>query len=322
MIVFGPVPSRRLGRSLGVNHIPFKHCTYSCTYCQLGATPRTEIERRPFLATERILTAVRRKLEELRRDGGEVDIVTLVPDGEPTLDRRLGRHVRALRTLGLPVAVITNGSLLHLPEVREELASADVVSLKVDTTRNKTWRRLNRPHPSLRMDTFISGIRDFAGGYSGELLTETMLVSGINDSERAVAEVTAFLASIRPSRVCLAVPVRPPADAGVRPPASEALLRACRMMRQALPSVELLVSGEEGAFGTTGDAAEDLLAILAVHPMREESARRYLADAGVSWELVERLLREGRIARLEFLGRTFLARRSAGTPGAADPRRS
>jgi len=306
MITFGPVPSRRLGRSLGVNNIPPKHCTYSCVYCQVGPTSPRELARRSFADPDVLVDAVARKVEACRELGQAIDYITFVPDGEPTLDLHLGEEIRALRPLGPKIAVISNGSLLDLPDVRRDLAAADLVSVKVDAVDETIWRRVNRPHPKLGLDRVLRGIKAFAEGFPGELLTETMLVAGINDSAESVEAVAAFIAPLSPARAYLAVPTRPPAEPDVEPPEPEALVQAHEIFAQKVPSVELLASPEEGELGSTGDPVEDLLAILAVHPMREPTAERYLAEAGADPGAVAQLVRSGRVRRAWYRGDVYL----------------
>jgi len=157
MIAFGPVPSRRLGRSLGINNIPPKVCTYSCVYCQLGRTIKMQVERRAFYEPEDILRDVQDKVEKAREAGESVDYLTFVPDGEPTLDINLGREIELLRPLGIKIAVITNSSLIWREDVREALMKADWVSLKMDSVREEVWRRINRPHGSLQLTSILDG---------------------------------------------------------------------------------------------------------------------------------------------------------------------
>ncbi|RKY66614.1 MAG: radical SAM protein, partial [Candidatus Latescibacterota bacterium] len=194
MIAFGPVPSRRLGRSLGINNIPPKGCTYSCVYCQVGRTLKMQVERRAFYDPEEILKEVRDKVERSREAGEAMDYLTFVPDGEPTLDVHLGREIELLKPLGIPIAVITNASLIGRGDVREELMKADWVSLKVDAVREEVWRRINQAHHALRLSSILDGMLEFAKAYNGELVTETMLVKGVNDSDALVGEVAHFLA--------------------------------------------------------------------------------------------------------------------------------
>ncbi|MDX2437439.1 MAG: radical SAM protein, partial [Acidobacteriota bacterium] len=174
-MTFGPVPSRRLGQSLGINNIPPKICSYACIYCQLGRTLTMQTERTNFYDPERILEEVRTRVEEVRVAGESVDYLCFVPDGEPTLDLRLGREIELVRELGIKIAVITNSSLIWRKDVREELALADWVSLKVDAVREDVWRRIDRPHGQLRLSQILDGALALSGSFTGQLVTETML---------------------------------------------------------------------------------------------------------------------------------------------------
>jgi len=145
MLVFGPVPSRRLGRSLGINNIPPKHCSYSCLYCQVGSTKATEMRPGHFYKPESIYQAVCQHLDKLKATNETVDSLTFVPDGEPTLDAGLGKSIELLRGLNIKIAVISNASLIWQHEVREILKMADWVSLKVDSVDASIWRTINRP---------------------------------------------------------------------------------------------------------------------------------------------------------------------------------
>ena len=181
--VFGPVPSRRLGRSLGINNIPPKVCTYPCVYCQVGRTTKTQVDRRAFYRPEEIASEVEDRVRAAKEQGEQIDYLTFVADGEPTLDINLGREIDLLRPLGFRIAVITNASLVWRRDVAKELRKADWVSLKADTVREDVWRKLNRPNPSLEFMDLLTGMIGFAKGYEGELATETMLVKGLNDDK-------------------------------------------------------------------------------------------------------------------------------------------
>jgi len=309
VIAFGPIPSRRLGRSLGVNNIPPKVCTYSCVYCQLGRTIRMQVGRQPFYAPEEVLRDVREQVEKSHAAGERIDYLTFVPDGEPTLDVNLGREIERLQAMGIPIAVITNGSLVWREDVREDLAGADWVSLKVDSVREPIWRRVDRPHGSLRLPAILEGMRAFAASYEGTLVTETMLVEGVNDDEGSLNEVAEFLARLRPARAYISVPTRPPAERWVRPPSEAAILRAHQILASVVGEVELLIGYEGDAFAATGDAREDLLRITAVHPMRREAVEALLARTGAGWEVVRGMVAEGLLVETEYEGHTYYARR-------------
>jgi wyosine [tRNA(Phe)-imidazoG37] synthetase (radical SAM superfamily) len=309
-IAFGPVPSRRLGRSLGINNIPHKTCSYACVYCQAGRTAELTTERRAFHTAARVAREVETRVRAMRAGAEAVDCLSFVPDGEPTLDVELGQEIVGLRPLGIRVAVISNGSLISRGDVEADLLRADWVSLKVDAVHGDVWRRINRPHGRLRLDDALGSALRFSRRFGGVLATETMLVRGVNDSERHLHDLGRFLGALAPEVAYLSVPTRPPAEAWVRPPSEESLLEAWHMLESQLPGtrVELLAYDEGSAFATTGDARADLLATTAVHPMREEAVAELLARCGQGWPVVEELIARGRLARREHLGRTFFVR--------------
>jgi wyosine [tRNA(Phe)-imidazoG37] synthetase (radical SAM superfamily) len=308
-LTFGPVPSRRLGRSLGINNVPPKVCSYSCVYCQLGRTIKMSAERHEFYAPEDLAEAVSERVEKLRATGESVDYLSFVPDGEPTLDINLGREIELLRPLHTPIAVISNSSLIWWEEVRAGLLMADWVSLKTDSTREEVWRRIDRPHGSLALDTILLGMREFASEFSGQLATETMLVRAVNDQPEQLAEVAQFLSELRPSVAYLSVPTRPPAEDWARPPAEEDLNRAYQILSESLESVEYLIGYEGDAFSSTGDARQDLLSITAVHPMRTDAVSKLLSRAEADWGVVKELIDAGLLAEAQYAGKTFYVRR-------------
>jgi wyosine [tRNA(Phe)-imidazoG37] synthetase (radical SAM superfamily) len=311
-IAFGPVPSRRLGQSLGINNITAKACSYTCVYCQVGPTTEKIVEPREFFAPDAIHAAVTELVSRLRERGLRVDYLTFVPDGEPTLDSRLGDSIDSLRDLGIPIAVITNGTLLWRSEVRARLARADLVSVKVDSVHEDAWRRINLPHRELALPTVLDGIRRFAAGFDGDLITDTMLIAGINDDPSSLTATADFLAGIAPRTAYIAVPTRPTTVKTVHAPAEADLVRAYRLFCERLPSVELLTGHEVGQFAHTGDARTDLLAVTAVHPMREEAVRQLLRQDRADWSLVETLLREGLIESVDYRGERHFLRRVRG----------
>jgi wyosine [tRNA(Phe)-imidazoG37] synthetase (radical SAM superfamily) len=314
MIAFGPVPSRRLGRSLGINNIPPKVCSYSCVYCQLGRTIQMSADRRTFHHPDAVVAAVRKKVEAARRARERVDYLTFVPDGEPTLDANLGKTMRALRPLGIPMAVITNGSLLGRADVRADLTEADWVSVKVDAVREEAWRRVNRPHGRVPLGPMLDGAQAFAAGFAGHLVTETMVLDGLNDGEEELRATAGFVAELSPATAYLAVPVRPPAEPWARPATEAVIARAYEAFRAGSGRVELLVGYEGDVFASTGDPVEDLLSITAVHPMRELAVRRLVERARGDWDLVTDLVRRGRLVQVTYGGHRYFLR-PIGRPG-------
>jgi wyosine [tRNA(Phe)-imidazoG37] synthetase (radical SAM superfamily) len=315
MIAFGPVPSRRLGRSLGINNIPPKICTYACVYCQLGRTIKMRIERDAFYEPEEILQDVRDKVEKVREAREAIDYLTFVPDGEPALDLNLSRAIDLLKPLGIEIAVITNSSLMWHEEVREALLKADWVSLKVDAVREDIWRRIDRPHGTLRLPSIQDGMLEFVKAYTGHLVTETMLVEGVNDGQEHLGEVADFLARLQPGVAYLSIPTRPPAERWVRPPAEEVINRAYQTISEKVnadsrhPSVEHLIGYEGNAFAFTGNVEKDLLSITSVHPMREDAVDEFLTRAGAGWSVIHRLIAQKRLVGMEYEGRKFYMRK-------------
>jgi len=306
---YGPVPSRRLGKSLGINNIPAKVCTYSCVYCQVGRTTQMQSDRRCFYEPEAIFRDVRSRLARTKEARERGDYLTFVPDGEPTLDVNLGREITLLKTLGVPVGVITNSSLLWREDVREELGRADWVSLKIDAVQKAIWRRVNRSHEALSLSLVLKGILAFARTYTGKLVTETMLVRGINDNDGCLREVADFVHGLQPSQAYLSIPIRPPAERWVHGPDEVVLNRAYQIFAGKLNRVEYLIGYEGDTFASTGDMEKDLLSITAVHPMRKEAVSAFLFRSGSTWEVIERLVAQGDVAETQYEGHAFYLRR-------------
>jgi wyosine [tRNA(Phe)-imidazoG37] synthetase (radical SAM superfamily) len=309
MEIFGPIPSRRLGRSLGINNIPPKACSYYCTYCQVGPTEQTEIERRHFFGADYLVGLVKERVAQLQAQGETIDHLSFVPDGEPTLDADLGETIDKLRPLGIKIAIITNSSLIWREDVRETLKKADWVSLKVDSVDEKIWHRLDIPHDSLKLATILEGMLTFAKEYTGTLVSETMLVKNRNVSEDSAVGIADFIHRLNPEKAYFLIPTRPPAVSSISPPSEEELNRFYQIVSRKVPNLEYLTGYEGNAFASTGDVAKDVLSITAVHPMREEAVRELLAKNQADWRIVENLLSEGKIMETEYEGKKFYIRR-------------
>ncbi len=309
MIIFGPVPSRRFGRSLGINNIPPKICSYSCIYCQIGVTSSMDVERKKFYSPERIYEEVRERVDILKRNGEKIDFLTFVPDGEPTLDLNLGREIEMLRQMGIKIAVITNSSLLWREDVRREIGCADVVSVKVDAVSEKIWRRMNRPHFSLSLSEILKGIQNLAEDGNTTLITETMLVNGVNDDAKEMERVAEFIASLSPHKAYIAIPTRPPAESWVSPSNEEVLNRAYQIFAERVGEVEYLIGYEGNEFAFTDNVEENLLSITSVHPMREDAVREFLKKANADWSVVEKMIERGDLLETHYRGKKFYVRR-------------
>jgi wyosine [tRNA(Phe)-imidazoG37] synthetase (radical SAM superfamily) len=308
MISFGPVPSRRLGKSLGINNIISpKTCSYGCVYCQVWKTMKKGIKREAFFKPEVIFEKVRQHLEQLNKEN-QPDYLTFVSNGEPTLDLNLGKSILLLKELGFPVAVITNASLLFYESVREDLFKADWVSLKMDAGDNETWQKVNRPAPELDFDETIESINLFANEYKGILCTETMLVDGINDTVDNITNVSALIKRLNPGTAYLAIPTRPPSEESVNHPDSEKLNMAWQIFNNNHINIEFLTGFEGTGTGFTGNIYEDILNITAVHPLREDSLTNLLKHDNADYEVVKSLIKQRLIQVTVYNGKKFYLR--------------
>lgn len=209
--VFGPVASRRLGRSLGVDLVPYKTCPYDCVYCQLGCTTEKTVERGDWTPIDTVLGELAAKLSL------KPDYITLGGSGEPTLNLGIGRLIREIKKMtDTPVAVLTNGALLWQPEVREELLEADLVCPSLDAGDEQVFQAVNRPHTGLAFAQMLEGLIEFRRQFRGQYWLEVLLVAGHTDHEEAVRKVAACARRIRPDRVQLNTVTRPPAESDVR----------------------------------------------------------------------------------------------------------
>jgi wyosine [tRNA(Phe)-imidazoG37] synthetase (radical SAM superfamily) len=261
--VFGPVPSRRLGRSLGVDPIPFKTCNWNCVYCQLGRTQPLTNERKEYVPANDVVAEVRKAL---RAQGDAVDWITFGGSGEPTLHASLGRMIREVKGLTtVPVAVLTNGALLHRPEVRRDLLAADAVLPTLDAGCEAVYRRVNRARGDLTFMSLVEGLVAFRSEYSGRLWVEVMLVRGLNDSARSLREIADILDRIRPDAVHVNTAVRPPAEPWVQPPTARTVRRALSVLGHdaRLPTL----GGPALDLSRSPHAADAVRAILTRHPM-------------------------------------------------------
>ena len=254
-LVFGPVPSRRLGRSLGVDLVPFKTCSYDCVYCQLGRTTRKTAERREWVPLEKVLEGIRAKLET------SPDYITLSGSGEPTLYSRLGELIGGIKRLTeTPVAVLTNGSLLFLPEVRESLLGADLVLPSLDAGDEKAFLAVNRPCEEISFDAMAEGLVEFRREFKGAFWLEVFLVGGVTDTDEQVEKLASLVRRIGPERVQLNTVTRPPAESGTRAVARERMERIAEAFE---PTAEVVAdwrgTHEQPAFSALRSDVLDLL---------------------------------------------------------------
>ena len=302
--IYGPVPSRRLGQSLGIDPIPLKTCNWNCVYCQLGRTRPLVNERAHYFPIGEILLQVEKSL--VAHKPGEIDWITFVGSGEPTLHAGIGRMIREVKTLtDIPGAVITNGALFYLPEVREELFAADAVLPSLDAGTPASYRRVNRPHPEITFERHISGLISFSREYRGALWPEVMLVQGLNDSEQALRDLAEAFQKMSPDEVHINLPTRPPVETWVKAPDDEGILRALAILGDAARVVHPV----EGTFdlGEVKNVVDAVIGIITRHPMREEQLRRTLSRWSVDKvnEALVDLENDGRAQSIERYGIRF-----------------
>lgn len=302
--VFGPVASRRLGQSLGIDPVPTKTCNWNCVYCQLGRTMPVQGERSAFFPSDELVSEVQRVLA--RQEPGAIDWVTFVGSGETLLHSEFGAMLRGVQGLtDLPVAVITNGSLLSRPEVREEVLPAQAVLPSLDAGTPGLFRRINRPHPGISFQEHLEGLEAFRRRYRGELLLEIMLVRGLNDTEEALEELAGAVKRVRPDGIHLSRPDRPPAEAWVEPTTDEGFLRAV----SALGSVARVLHPTESVLrlGDPAVAMEELLAVLARHPLSEAQLQRALGhwNAEDAQDFLRALERSPEVKKAQRHGKSF-----------------
>ena len=207
--IYGPVPSRRLGFSLGVDLVPYKTCSLDCIYCQLGRTNQKTVERKTYALRDDVCAEIKEALRKTR----QIDYITFSGSGEPTLNAEIGILIREIKKMAsVPVAVLTNGTLLFREDVRKDLEEADIVLPSLDAVSEGIFRKINRPHEALEIDTIIDGLKRFRVFYKGQIWLEVMLVKNLNDNAKELLRIKNVISEIQPDKVCLNTVVRPPAE--------------------------------------------------------------------------------------------------------------
>jgi len=303
--IFGPVPSRRLGRSLGIDVIPPKTCSFDCIYCESGPTTHLSVRREDFADPSEVLTELS---AFLRLHPNATDVLTFSSGGEPTLYLGLGELIAALKKAypRFPLIVLTNGSLLWDPEVRRSLLKADRVVPSLDAVTASVFRNVNRPHPSLEPGQIIEGIRAFREEYKGQLHVEIALVSGVNDNTGELSALARAIEPLRPDKIELNTVVRPPARAGTQGLTDAQMVRAASFFSSFKTEIVGVFASERQDCG----ADEIGTRIVETVERRPCTVAELAASLGVSEKRVElesrRLQEEGTVRTLNFGGKLFL----------------
>ena len=300
--VYGPVPSRRLGRSLGIDIVPFKVCSFDCIYCQLGRTTDKTTELKEYLSAEDALKGV---AESLRTIKDPPDYISIAGSGEPTLNSAIGDIVSGIKDMtDIPVAIITNGSLLYMPEVRKMCALADLVLPSLDGGSDESFRRINRPGEGVTLDLVVDGLVKFREEYSGQIWLEVFIVSGINDSDLEVEKLKKCIERIRPDKIQLNTSVRPTAEINVGAVCKARLEEIADMLGDSCEVIaDFLGADDHGEFKVKKD---DIVEMISRRPCTvEDIAKGLKTHRNDVIKYVEMLLSEGRIEKLIVEDSTF-----------------
>ena len=301
--IFGPVPSRRLGFSLGVDLVPFKTCTLDCIYCQLAQTTCKTVERKEYVSSSKILAELKKALTPSKR----IDYITLSGSGEPTLNSKAGEIIKEIKRMTtIPVAVLTNGTLLTNEMLRKELMLADLVIPSLDAATQKTFNRINRPHPSLNVDTIIEGIVDFRKMYGGRIWLEVMLVEGVNDDEKELINLRDAIVKIAPDKIQLNMPVRPPQEEWVKVLSENRLLEIKDFFGDKCEIIaEVKREKQEGHFK---DLEDEILTLISRRPVTSEDISSSLGlHINEVIKYVQSLEKEGKITSKIHQGKRYFS---------------
>lgn len=289
--IYGPVPSRRLGFSLGVDIVPYKTCSFNCIYCQLGPTARKTIKRQAYFPPSEILSQIKKKLDS----GQRIDYITFSGSGEPTLNTTIGDLIREIKKMtSVPVAVLTNSSLLHQKSVRIALMAADLAAPSLDAATQKIFHKTNRPHSSLNVAKIIAGLKKFRREFKGLIWLEVMLVKGVNDSPHHLRELKKIISEIRPEKIQLNTVVRPPSEKSARALSRKELEGIKKILGK---SCEIIAAFDKKDQKPPSENLEK--AILSLLERRPATLQDISASLGINrkaaLKFLDSLLKEGRI---------------------------
>lgn len=312
--IYGPLLSRRLGQSLGVDPIPLKTCNWNCIYCQLGRTAPLVNERQDYFPPEEIVKELKIALRDY--PSYQIDWVTIVGSGEPLLCLSIGWLIQQFKALTrIPIAVITSGSLLYLPEVRRDILSADAVLPSLNAGAAGLYKQIHRPHPEITFEKYVEGLVKFSEEYQGKLWPELMLIQGLNDTEQTLKDIARILMCLRYDEVHINLPVRPPAEPWVKPSDQEGLMRAMAILGKKARAIRPI--DENAVFHHYESWAEAIIGIVSRHPLREEELKNMLShltprDVDTA---IDYLKASGKIQIVERYGQRFWCGVSSYYPG-------
>ena len=293
--IFGPVLSRRLGFSLGVDLVPFKTCSLDCIYCQAGKTTHKTIERKSYVSLESVIP----ELKDALKQNQKIDYITLSGSGEPTLNLDLGRIITAIKKItDIPVAVLTNGTLLHLESVRDELMAADLVVPSLDAVSQEIFCKINKPHPHINVSQMIAGLKSLRGDFSGDIWLEIMLVKGLNDFPEEIKKLNDVISSIEFDKVQLNTTVRPAADKVIEPVTNDELVTIKELLGE---RCEIIAGFRENQNTVDKNIPEKIISIITRRPLNLSEIADSLGIAKeTTIKYVYLLEKQGRIELLTY----------------------
>lgn len=299
--IFGPVPSRRLGLSLGVDIIPFKVCPLDCVYCQLGRTTQKTIHRREYVPIEDVLAELKLHLDR----GVKADYISLSGSGEPTLHSGLGELIAKIKAMtDIPVAVLTNGVLFNDESVRNDCSRADLVLPSLDAAAQQEFEKINAPCDDISIENVIKGLTAFRKQYKGNIWLEVFIIDGVNTSDEQVKKIKSAIEKIKPDKVQLNSVARPTADNNIKKVDSDILLALANQLGD---NCEIIVPGawdKKGAFVLRNE--QDVLDMLKRRPCSLEDICNGLGMVGnEALKYIEHLQRDGKIESVETEGVLF-----------------
>ncbi|AWB10498.1 Wyosine [tRNA(Phe)-imidazoG37] synthetase, radical SAM superfamily [Thermodesulfobium acidiphilum] len=303
--LFGPVPSRRLGLSLGINIIPHKVCNFNCVYCEVGRTTNLINDRRSFYNPDEIEKDFRENYKRM----GRFDFVTFSGSGEPTLNKDIGRLIKYVKSFNVAkIAVLTNGSLLNLTDVQEDLMDADVIIPSLDAANQESFRKINRPHVSLKIDEIINGIKEFRDKFKGEVWLEVLFVKSLNDSQKDIEDLKRAVKFINPHKFQIGTIDRPPAEENIKKLTNEELMRVYSELKDL--NAELIKPFSEKNMDFHEFLELSIAKMVSIRPCSKEELMSVFGagDEDIT-RILNRLLKEGKISQRVYEGKAFIVKK-------------
>jgi wyosine [tRNA(Phe)-imidazoG37] synthetase (radical SAM superfamily) len=304
--VFGPVHSRRLGSVLGISNVKPNVCSYNCIYCPSGKTTCCSVCSNYCLSPYELHLSVRIKLEELKKNGKTIDYIVFTGCGEPTLDSSLSNEIVLLREFGYKIAVFTNASLLTNDIIFNNLHFADYVSVKIDTVNEETWLKMNRPHRRLEYGSILDSIKRFSIKFQGSLTTETTFIKDINDNPEEIEQLSQYLSMLNCKASFFTSPMYPSAESFAISPDEAVLNNLSGLIKEKVKNPVLLCCPDTEDFFATDDFENELMGLLALHPVRVDAVMRFINGNGQSKTLRE-LINSRIIKEIDYNGSSYFA---------------